>query len=140
MFLRESWWHIGLKDNGGIKSMEMRIVFKNQHFRGFIALDTSARFSDSMKSFIGVLRESHDTVVQHCPVISTDCHILYSFLQQMVPSWPVEPSHICCLSFRQIRPMFYPLKPLRSYHFLAPYLAKDLFYLFPTSVTLMRVG
>ena len=61
-------------------------IFNNQHFRGFIALDATARFSDNMKRFIGVLRESNDTVVQQSPVISTDCHILFAFLQQIVPS------------------------------------------------------
>ena len=63
-----------------------KAIFKKQHFRGFIALDATDRFSDNMKQFIGVLSESSDTVVQQCPVISTDCHILYAFLQQMVPS------------------------------------------------------
>eukprot|EP00731_Ephydatia_muelleri_P033985 Em0044g5a len=63
-----------------------KAIFKKQHFRGFIALDATGRFSDNMKKFIGVLSESNDTVVQQCPVISTDCHILYAFLQQMVPS------------------------------------------------------
>eukprot|EP00731_Ephydatia_muelleri_P018669 Em0011g709a len=61
-------------------------IFNNQHFRGFIALDATARFSDNMKRFIGVLSESNDTVVQQSPVISTDCHILYAFLQLRVPS------------------------------------------------------
>ncbi|KAL5486759.1 hypothetical protein EMCRGX_G019280 [Ephydatia muelleri] len=61
-------------------------IFNNQHYRGFIALDATARFSDNMKRFIGVLSESNDTVVQQSPVISTDCHILYAFLQQRVPS------------------------------------------------------
>ena len=63
-----------------------KAIFKKQHFRGFIALDATGRFSDNMKKFIAVLSESNDTVVQQCPVISTDCHILYAFLQQMVPS------------------------------------------------------
>eukprot|EP00731_Ephydatia_muelleri_P018926 Em0011g966a len=63
-----------------------KAIFKKQHFRGFIALDATARFSDNMKRFIDVLSKSNDTVVQHCPVISSDCHILYAFLQQMVPS------------------------------------------------------
>ena len=63
-----------------------KAIFKKQHFRGFIALDATGRFSDNMKRFIDVLSESNDTVVQQCPVISTDCHILYAFLQQMVPS------------------------------------------------------
>eukprot|EP00731_Ephydatia_muelleri_P016091 Em0009g515a len=63
-----------------------KAIFKKQHFRGFIALDATGRFSDNMKKFIGVLSKSNDTVVQQCPVISTDCHILYAFLQQMVPS------------------------------------------------------
>ena len=66
-----------------------KTIFKNQHFRGFIPLNATARFSDNMKRLIGVLRESHDTVVQQCPVISSDCHILYAFLQQMVPSQQV---------------------------------------------------
>ena len=61
-------------------------IFNNQHYRGFIALDATARFSDNMKRFIGVLSESNDTVVQQSPVISTDCHILYAFLQLKVPS------------------------------------------------------
>ncbi|KAL5481618.1 hypothetical protein EMCRGX_G021814 [Ephydatia muelleri] len=63
-----------------------KAIFKKQHFRGFIALDATGRFSDNMKKFIAVLSESNDTVVQQCPVISTDCHILYAFLQQMGPS------------------------------------------------------
>ncbi|KAL5486760.1 hypothetical protein EMCRGX_G019281 [Ephydatia muelleri] len=63
-----------------------KTIFNNQHFRGFIALDATARFSDNMKRFIGVLSESNDTVVQQSPVISTDCHILYAFLQLRVPS------------------------------------------------------
>eukprot|EP00731_Ephydatia_muelleri_P018872 Em0011g912a len=63
-----------------------KAIFKKQHFRGFIVLDATARFSDNMKKFIDVLSESNDTVVQQCPVISTDCNILYAFLQQMVPS------------------------------------------------------
>ena len=63
-----------------------KTIFNNQHYRGFIALDATARFSDNMKRFIGVLSESNDTVVQQSPVISTDCHILYAFLQQRVPS------------------------------------------------------
>ena len=63
-----------------------KTIFNKQHFRGFIALDATARFSDNMKRFIGVLRESNDTVVQQSPVISTDCHILYAFLQRKVPS------------------------------------------------------
>ena len=66
-----------------------KTIFKNQHFTGFIALDARARFSDNMKRFIDQLRGSNDIVVQQCPVISTDCHILYAFLQQMVPSQQV---------------------------------------------------
>ena len=63
-----------------------KAIFKKQHFRGLIALDATSRFSDNLKGFIGVLSESNDTVVQQCPVISTDCHILYAFLQQIVAS------------------------------------------------------
>eukprot|EP00731_Ephydatia_muelleri_P033973 Em0043g17a len=63
-----------------------KTIFNNQHFRGFIPLNATARFSDNMKRFIGVLSESNDTVVQQSPVISTDCHILYAFLQQKLPS------------------------------------------------------
>ena len=58
-------------------------IFKNQHFAGCVALDTKDHFSDGMKRVIGLLRDSNDIVIQRCPVISTDCHILYAFLEQI---------------------------------------------------------
>ena len=58
-------------------------IFKNQHFAGCIDLDTKDHFSDGMKRLIGLLRDSNDIVIQRCPVISTDCHILYAFLDQI---------------------------------------------------------
>ena len=58
-------------------------IFKNQHFARCVALDTTAQFSDGMKRLICLLRELNDLVIQRCPVISTDCHILYAFLEQI---------------------------------------------------------
>ena len=65
-------------------------IFKNQHFAGCVDLDTKDHFSDGMKRVIDLLRDSNDIVIQRCPVISTDCHILYAFLEQLQISSPSE--------------------------------------------------
>ena len=55
----------------------------NQHFVGFIGLNATDHFSNNTRMLIGLLMVSNDIVVQRCPVISIDCHILYAFLQQL---------------------------------------------------------
>ena len=83
--------HADLLDKAGLQSRcnvigdiaKHIFTSANQHLEGSIGLNATDHFSDSMKALISQLRRSNDIVVQRCPVISIDCHILYAFLQQL---------------------------------------------------------
>ena len=56
------------------------------HLAGFITLNVTDYRSDAMKSFMDLLFKTIEVVRKRCPAISLNCHVLYAFLMQMVPS------------------------------------------------------
>ena len=56
------------------------------HFAGFITLNVTNHQSAAMKSFMDLLFKTIEVVRKRCPAISLNCHLLYAFLMQMVPS------------------------------------------------------